>query len=419
MTSAPRAPRTPRTTRGGGGGRDPYGLLPSGLPIAAILSIVGLLVVTFATLAVGTGNLPFNIGTGGGNGPGSSGQPGVAKTPTPSNEVVVPTEQPGVKIPGTFVYAKDGNIWIQADGTARQLTDSGTDSMPSFAKDGASVIFVRTRYVEGQWGVNGVLKQYAMDVPSIMQVPVAGGSPKRILDGLVDPAGSWKWMGFIRGPVISPDGTTIAMTSDLPDPTRSDVTLKLVNVATGKISDPGLPQRPPLGHQDATWSPDGKQVAYVVDDRDGAKGIPSIWSYSPSTKKNKRITGPGYLQPSYSPTGRFLAVTKTSAFGTDVVIIDTQTGAEILQVTSDGDSWAPSWSPAGDQIAFLHVDGQVVDLRLVILDGSAPTWTVGDTIDLTSSAGLDGVSRPDWHIPADQLPAPTTPTAAPSGSTTP
>jgi Tol biopolymer transport system component len=100
-----------------------------------------------------------------------------------------------------------------------------------------------------------------------------------------------------------------------------------------------------------------------------------------------------------------------------VAILNAKTGAELLRLTDDGKSWAPAWSPNGDQIAYLHVSGQVVDLRMVQLDGTGPAWTIKETIDLTTNAGLDGVSRPDWFVPAGQLPAPTAaPAAAPTAS---
>lgn len=412
MTRA-RAPRQdrPRAVR------DPYGLLPAGTPIAAILAVVGLLVVALVTLSLGSGQLPFGIASGpAGPGPGGSGEPEVVRTPTPSNEVVVPTEPPGLEIPGTIVYAKAGNIWVQSDGKATQITTGGNDSMPSFSQDGTAVYFIRTREGPGKWSVDGVVRDYTLDIPSIMRVPVEGGKPTRIFDGLVDPAGRLRWFGFIREPVVSPDGNTIAMASDLPDPTRSDVTLKLLNLKNNKISDLGLDQEPPLGHQDPAWRLDGQRLAYVRADRDGAKGTPRIYVYTPSTKKTRALSAPGYLQPAWSPDGKYLAATRTSAIGTDVVILDGNSGAELLRITNDGESWAPTWSPAGDQIAFLHVAGQVVDLRMAQLDGTAPGWSVKETVDLTESAGLDGVSRPDWYLAGGKPASSEDPQASPSGS---
>lgn len=397
--------------------RDPYGLMPSGTPLAAILSIIGLFLVGMVTFAVAAGNIPLgSLGGGAGNGGGSGGpgktdDPRIIRTPTPSGVVVVPTEEPGLKIPGTIVYAKDGNIWLQAAGAATQLTDNGKDAQPSFSGDGASVLFVRTRKADGAWSVDGVMRNFHMDVPSIMSVPTVGGQATKLYDGLVDPSGRLKWMGFIQGPVVSPNGATIAMTSDLPDPSRSDVTLKLLGLKNNKVTDPGLDQVAPLGHQDPAWRPDGKAVAYVRADRDGAKGTPRIYLYTPSTAKARAITGPGYLHPAWSPDGRYLAATKTSQFGTDVVILDAATGSELVMITSDGDSWGPAWSPAGDQIVFLHVTGQVVDLRLAQLAGGAPSWTVAKTVDLTTNAGLDSVSRPHWFVPAAQIPVATPPPA--------
>ncbi len=397
--------------------RDPYGILPTGTPIAAALSVVGLIVIALITITLANGQLPTGVGSVGGPGPGATGDSGPVRTATPSNQVIVETPPPGVEVPGTFVYAKDGNIWVQSDGQATQITSNGNDSMPSFATDGKSVYFIRTRPATGAWSVNGVVHEYDMDVPSVMQVPVTGGQATRVVDGLIDPPGSLKWSGFMREPVVSPDGTTIAMAADMPDPTRSDVTLKLYNLKNGSWKNPGLDEVPPLGHQDPAWRPDGNAVAYVRADRDGAKGTPRVYLYTPATGKSKAITGPGYLQPSWSPDGRYLAATRTSALGTDVVLLDAATGSEVLRVTNDGDSWAPVWSPAGDQVAYLHVEGEVVDLRLVQLDGSAPAWTVKDTTDLTTSAGLDGVSRPGWFVPPDEIPTQRqAPAASPAAS---
>ena len=394
-------------------------MLPDGFPLAAILSVAGLLVIAFVTFQLTSGDLP--VPGGGAAAPGSTDAPNVLQTPTPSNVVVVPSvppEEQAAPILGTLLYAKDGNIWTQTNGTATQITKGGNDSMPTFSPDGQTVYFVRTKATTGRWSVGGQLHAYRMDVPSLMSVSSTGGSVTRVIDGLVDPPGTLKWMGFIRTPAVSPDGRTIAIATDLPDPTRSDVVIKLWDTRKDKLTDPKLAQVAPLGHQDPAWRPDGKRLVYVRNDRDGAKGTPRIYAYDVATKKVRTITGPGYLHPSYSPDGRYIAATRTTAFGTDAVILNASTGAEVLRLTDDGESWAPVWSPAGDQIAYLHVTGQIVDLRLIQLEGSAPTWTAKEPIDLTSNAGLDGVSRPGWFIPADQLPATPAPTvgATPAAS---
>ena len=112
--------------------------------------------------------------------------------------------------------------------------------------------------------------------------------------------------------------------------------------------------------------------------RRDAAGAPQIIRYDATTKKARALTAAGYLQPSYSPDGRTSRPTRTSAprhGRRDPRRRDR--GREWLRVTDDGASWAPAWSPAGDGIAFLHIQGQTVDLRLAKLDGhGAPSWTV-------------------------------------------
>jgi len=107
-----------------------------------------------------------------------------------------------------------------------------------------------------------------------------------------------------------------------------------------------------------------------------------------------------YTQPSYSPDGRYLAAVKTNTVGTNVVILDARTGAELLRVTTDGRSWGPSWSPDGSQLAFLVLaqSGLTVDVHLANLTRSANGAPAldGDTKALTKSSGLDGDSRPAW-----------------------
>jgi dipeptidyl aminopeptidase/acylaminoacyl peptidase len=411
-----------RSPRNASGARPPRksGGLPPGLPLAAVLSIVGLFAVGLVTYTLATGNIGAFTGATTGQ-PGSTDNPTVLKTPTPPTVVVVPTAPPTdeVKpIPGTLVYVKDGNVWIQSDRTPTQLTSSGRDAMPTFSPDGSTVYFVRTRQADGRWSVDGTLRDYRLDVPALMSIPVTGGKATKVMDGIVDGPGNLRWSGFIRNPAVSPSGRYVAIATDLPDPTRSDVVIKIWDTKRDRLIDPGLSQVAPLGHQDPVWRPGTDQLVYVRSDRDGAKGTPRLYQYDMSTGKSRAITGPGYLHPSFSPDGKYLTATKTSAFGTDVVILSAATGAEVVRVTDDGTSWAPAWSGAGDQIAYLHSSGQIVDLQVAQLEGTGPGWTVKESIPLTSNAGLDGASHPAWFVPADQSqPAPTdTPSGDPSAS---
>jgi TolB protein len=197
------------------------------------------------------------------------------------------------------------------------------------------------------------------------------------------------------------------------------VILQTYDLARKKSTIPNVSEIAPLGHQDPAWKPDGTTLLYVRNARDGPKGAPAIYRYDLKSKKGLPLTGPGYFEPNYSPDGRYITATKTGTFGTDIVILDASRGRELLRVTTDGGSWAPVWSPKGDAIAFLHIEGQIVDLRMAVLGGSAPDWTVTDTKALTEVSGLDGASRPGWFIPASELPAPTpapTPLATPSPS---
>jgi Tol biopolymer transport system component len=399
-TGSPRAPRA----------RDPYGLGPVGSYIGPALSILGLVLIGVLTYNLFNYDIPFVSGGGGG-----SGAPGIVdRTPAPSNVVIVPEQ---AKFEGQIVYAKDGNIWIQQDKDVRQLTDSGGDAMPSFSPDGQYVIYIRSHDDIGYWPVRGRNGRYDISVPEIMRVKTDGSSkPERLASGLVK-RGNLKWAAWMRQPVLSPDGKTIALVTDAPDPDQSNVVLQFFNVATKKLTRSNVREIQVLGHQDPEWRPDGKFLLYTQNGRDGAKGAPIIMRYEPISKKARAVTTAGYMQPSYSPDGRYMAATRTTSLGTDVVILDANSGRELMRVTNDASSWAPSWSPAGDGIAFLHIVGQTVDLRLARLDGQPGAWTVPETIDLTEVSGLDASSRPDWYIPPNLLPA--LPTPAPSDSAAP
>ena len=393
-------PRSPRA-------RDPYGIGPVGSTIGPIASAVGLLLIGIVTLNLFNYELPFAGGGNGGSGSGAVGGPAI--TPAPSNVIVVPEEAAFL---GSIVYAKAGNVWVQTDQGATQLTDGGGASMPSFSADGAWITYVQRSAQKGKWPVRGTPSWYDIELNELRRIRADGtGEPQRLLSGQVR-RGALRWSAWIRQPVLSPNGKVVALVTDAPRPDDSNVVLQFYDIARKRLTRAGVREVGVLGHQDPEWRPDGTYLLYTMNNRDGARGAPVIMRYDPKTKQARAMTGAGYMQPSYSPDGRYIAATRTTALGTDVVILNAGNGNELLRLTDDDASWAPTWSPAGDAIAFLHIVGQTVDLRLAKLEGTGPTWTVGETVDLTEVSGLDAASRPDWFIPAALLPAAPPPASA-------
>ena len=377
------------------------------------LSALGLVIVAIITIGLINGRLP-RIG-GLGIGPGESDDSGPIKTPTPTDVIVI---DPRSEVPGTIAYVKAGNIWLQSGDRVSQLTSTGLDDMPSWSPDGKWIYFVRYKPVYGRFVFGGILRGYALRVPQVMRLrPAAETEPELLWSGTFK-RGDQTWSYFIRQPVVSPDLNRIAVVSDGPNPLENDVVLQFFDLTTKAMSNAGAAQNQPLGHQDPAWSPDGSTLLFVRNGREGSRGVPMLMRYTVSTGKVSTLAGPGYNAPSWSPDGRFVAVTRTDGLGTDVVILDARTGTELLRVTKDGRSFSGTWSPAGDALAYFHIDRGVVDLVTVKLVGSGPTWTLGETLSLTDAAGLDGASRPSWYIPPEQLPPPT-PTPAPSVTAAP
>jgi len=411
-----RAGRPARRTTG-----DPYGMAAARPFLAPLLSAAGLAVVGLLTLALLTGNVPFLPSRDPGGGPGDPGAGGAVvpgRTPSPSAPPVV---NPEVGIDGKLIYAKAGNLWIQEGTESRRLTSTGRDAQPAWSADGAWVYFIETRKTTGRFTVAGFERYYDLRYPILTRIHPDGSGREALLSGLYKggPSNRQRWFYFLRDPAVSPDGQLLALVSDGPDPTSSNIVLQTFDIDRETLAKVGVPEQAPLGHQNPTWSPDGKYILYVKNGRQADRGLPTLWRYQLASTKTVPLTGPGYTHPSYSPDGRRIVATKTTALGTDIAVLDARNGNELLRVTSNGQSWGGAWSPDGTQIAFLRLAGVTVDLQVATLESaSGGGLAVKETEPLTEFSGLDAESRPAWWGPRPS-PAPTaTPAASPAGSPT-
>ncbi len=163
-----------------------------------------------------------------------------------------------------------------------------------------------------------------------------------------------------------------------------------------------------LGHNDPDFDRDGTKIAFTYNQNAGTEGDPRIGIFTCQTK-TKCTTGKtkylksGYANPSWSPDGKLLAVETTSGGGRDIALIAAGTGHERVQLTQGGDSFAPEFSPNGDQIAYLHRDGLDIDVRVMTLDidDTGKITLVSDKA-VTSDGEVDGESGVSWYIPRGQ-----------------
>src|SRR5689334_8603207 len=172
---------------------DPYGIGPVGSLIGPIVSVVGLILIAVVTINLFDYNLPLLGGGGGGNG-GNGAVAGPELTPAPSNVIVVPQE---ARFLGKIVYAKAGNIWVQSDEGATQLTNGGGASMPSFSPDGNWVYYIHDTPTRGKWPHRGTPTWYDIDLNELFRIRADGsGQPQRLLSGQVR-SGSNRWSAWI------------------------------------------------------------------------------------------------------------------------------------------------------------------------------------------------------------------------------
>ncbi len=396
--------------------------------VAPALSVVGLLVAGLLTAQVYMHWTP-TLSTAATPSPTTTPVPLVSgETPTPAPTATAVTNLQ-ISVPGTLVYSKGGNLWVQSGTTARQITQSVNGSLqtqPAFSPDGQWIYYIDTRTRLGweyDWTYHNEIAHYTLNYPVLCRIHPDGTGQKDVLSSLVkvsvpkaySPGLSFYW---ILEPSISPNGATAAVMSNGPSrPQGQDVVIHYVNLTTGKLG-PALPLNytPFLGLSDPAFSPDGSILAYTMEGRTGSYvPTPSLWTYTGGVAHELAA---GYRAASWSPDGKYMAATRVAGNTLNIAVLDARTGKLVDQVTTDGASWAPVWSPDGDKLVYMHLSGPNVELNMVYISGTGPNFTFKIEPNLTDYSGLDGQSTAAWYVPGfGPTPAPSpTDTAGASGS---
>jgi dipeptidyl aminopeptidase/acylaminoacyl peptidase len=238
-------------------------------------------------------------------------------------------------------------------------------------------------------------------------IPAAGGASYKLTNGeRGESAPQW-----------SPDSTRIAFLANrsapAPDaPGRNQIWV--IPVAGGeaeRVTDEEA------GVAQFRWSPDGKQLAYVVRDtpqdkaeRDKRKKdkfdaivvdsgfiYSHLWTIKLDTKEKKRVTEGSFsvTDPQWSPDGRWVAYTMSkggaqeSSF-TDIsderntdLYVAPATGGAVRQLTANpGPDYAPRFSPDGKWLAYLS-------------NSDPASWAAKTDLMLISTAAAEGNSSAD------------------------
>jgi TolB protein len=254
-----------------------------------------------------------------------------------------------VGVTGIAVVLQLGADWW------RRAADPARDGAPSWAPDGKAIVF--SAEVGAGKGDIYVMRE--------------DGSQRRNLTNSLDANDA--------SPTMSPDGRTIAFESDR----GGNVDIYVMDRAGGNVrrltTDPADDRSP-------AWSPDGSRIAFTSTrgQRDGA----DLYVMSAGGGNVQRLTTGGHVwAPQYSRDGHSIAV----QMDRDVYVIDaiTQTARRI---TADPDNGMnPTWSPDGQQLAFVTTRNRQAELFTVNSNGTDAKAVVS----LPSGAAIDPRWSPD------------------------
>ena len=111
------------------------------------------------------------------------------------------------------------------------------------------------------------------------------------------------------------------------------------------------------------------------------------------------VAKPGpYSHPRLSPDGRRLALTMPDAKGAGQIWIHDRSSETTRQLTFDGSSDRPAWSPDGTRVAFSTSRFGKLFIWWAPADGSSPGERAGDGLELTTMAAVSWTRDGKWIV---------------------
>jgi len=174
---------------------------------------------------------------------------------------------------------------------------------------------------------------------------------------------------FDKHATWSPNGKQIAFTRQTPD-FFGDPDLSIINSDGTELQS--LASRAEID-QEPAWSPDGKEIAFSSNFGD-PNGLLDIHIIHPDGTGERNFTNTpdrSEQRPAWSPNGKQLAYAVTTNLPDANIFVRNADGTDERQLTTDPARESdPAWSPDGKRIYYVkHVDG-VRDIFVMNTDGS-------------------------------------------------
>jgi len=209
-------------------------------------------------------------------------------------------------------------------------------------------------------------------------------------------------------PQWSPDGSRIAYTAN----PEGHYDLFVMNADGSQVTRITSSPKDEIEH---AWFPDGKSLAFTIEERKGIRRRFSLWSVELETGKIERMLSdfPGYTAlPNFSPSDPLMGFTGKKAIGWDVFMHDFRTGGT-QALTQGGKACRPHFSPDGGKVAYVSAkaDGKG-DIWIMNPDGSEkqrlterdetsdyfPSWSPDGKYIVFSSSLQHRIDRGAWSL---------------------
>lgn len=312
--------------------------------------------------------------------------PAAASTPTPAR----PTGKvPAPTISGSIAFILRGDVFVLTSGHYASRTDEGRSQTPALSADGQTLFFSRVESIDGKSLVDGQVVPARLGFSNIVRKPVAGGPEEVLLNGLTKAANGFHAVHWYLAPAPSPDGKRLAVIEADQDGSSD---LLLYDLASKKVTilSNGA------DWTDPAWSPDGKTIA-VTTYGAGAPGLllKPVDGGLRATAIAGLPDGEPY-RPVFSADGRWIIYTLRHDGKNDLHAYELATKRDV-PLTRDGQSWNPSLSPDGSQLAYLRAQSFTIDLWVMDLGPALTTGVLPKPgTKITNGEGVDGADRPSW-----------------------